>query len=165
MFGWFKKKEDLFQSPLSDAAGTMLAKASARYLAKQADWERRARPDEITRWGFEQTDGVLTFERDSRSTNKYKAQILGSYHEKQKEWEWAWNNPNVKTDLAAVSSRLRDLGTKQSIPYLTQGQVAIPNNQSQVFLVGICVGLTDVEASYLADANDFIVALAIEREL
>jgi hypothetical protein len=165
MFGLFRKKENLFRHPPSEAAGSLLAKASARALAKQAQWEADACPREASKWGFGQDTGVLTFQHGPSSTQEYRAQVLGSYHAKRKEWQWAWDNPNVDKELTGISSHLRELGSQNGLRFLSEGKVHIPDESALIFLISVCVGLTDAMASFDAAVGDLTVVFAIERKL
>ncbi len=158
-----KKKRDLFAPP-SDEVGKRFAKASAHYLLKQEQWEKSLGDVQALPWSFDQDDGLLVFEMPDGSLRTFEAEVLGSYLDRAKEWEWAWNNPNVSPQMSKKASELRDYGRQHNVPFLVEGHFELPNEDTFVFLLSICVGMTDVLAHYIGDAGDVSVVLAVCTE-
>lgn len=160
---WRKKRRDLFEPP-NDEIGARLAKASAHYLFKQEQWEKSLGDVHTLPWSFDQDSGLLVFELPDGSRRTFEAEILGSYLDRAKEWEWAWNNPNVSPQMSKSASELREYGRQHSVPFLVEGQFKLPDENTLVFLLSICVGMTDVQAHYIADAGEVSVVLGVCKE-
>lgn len=77
-----------------------------------------------TSWEASFRRGILTF-------NKYpptKIQILGNYYRNNRFWEWAWASHGVDPGLSEAADKMRQVGIKRNVPYLTKPSSQINKN-------------------------------------
>jgi len=71
-------------------------------------------------WFYDQETALLTLSTNERKT-QFRYYQVGTFSEKSKIWQWAWNNPNTLDNVKEQSRLVRAFGEKSSFPKLTQG--------------------------------------------
>lgn len=73
--------------------------------------------DKIDKWSWDEMGNLSFVLKDgTRVTARY--QIIGSYNIKDESWIWAWNNPEVKSDLAHDAKKVQQYGQAHDIDIL-----------------------------------------------
>lgn len=134
---------------LSPEADQWLAAALAEHNTKLDVLKRDWGFDAFERWAFDTTTKTFTLHFPDGTQFEADGQILGTYCPGDGSWEWAWNNPNVEAQIAVPGEKLKELGQRLGISYLTVGKVPVPTREFATYLCAIGVKATDAIGVYL----------------
>ena len=107
---------------------------------------------EATRWDLNQADGLLIFTFPDKTVT-CEAQIIGSFDKSQGTWLWAWNNPDVATNLARASRQLRDYGKQHGFEKLTKAEWKA-SEQDGWDMAALATLLCGAQGAYRGPAGD-----------
>jgi hypothetical protein len=137
-----RKRND--DGALSPEADQWLAAALAEYNSKLDVMKRDWGFDSFDRWAFDPVTKIFTLQFADGTEFEADGQLLGTYCPGDSSWEWAWNNPNVETHIAVPGDKLKEIGQRLGISYLTAGKVPVPTREFAAYLCA--VGLKAIEA-------------------
>jgi hypothetical protein len=86
----------------------------------QGKWHAKYDIDSYSDWFYDQSTGLLTFSSEQRELN-FKYFQAGSYSEKSRTWNWAWNNEDTLENVKNASQRIRTFGIKSGFKKLENG--------------------------------------------
>jgi hypothetical protein len=125
----------IFGGALTPEADKFLAAVTNEFNEKQtalnSNWLSGQR-----RFDIDMQKALLRVQRAS-STVVFDIQFAGSHEKERNTWEWAWNNPNVPSALAAASLKARAVGEKYQLRYATSGMVPVPDERLPLFLTAL----------------------------
>jgi hypothetical protein len=101
----------------TDGSFEDFAAASLQGLAMQMEAHKNIFLSASKSWGMNQETGILRF-TGNEFTVDAPAQIIGSFDTAAGDWQWAWSNPDVKSDLARDSQKMREFGQKHGLERL-----------------------------------------------
>ena len=148
---------------LSPEADKFLAEATAEFNEKQAVMQSEWRFGTGKQWGFDQESGVFRLDFPDGAEFEADGQILGSYCAGNSSWEWAWNNPHVHPAMARDSRKVKELGKRLRISYLTEGRVPVTGGEFLSYLCAIGLKATDSFGAYRGSAGQIEVMILLKR--
>lgn len=134
----------------SDAERWLDAAAGAfddKQARLQAGWLR-----DVTQWQFDRTRGELSVTRADGSVARARAQILGAYAVEQQTWEWGWSSSHLPLEHAAA--RVREIGERFGLAYLTEGEVAIDRDAEALISYFCAIGVEATGAAGVFQGGD-----------
>jgi len=152
-----------FDGPLSPEADKFLAEATDEFETKQAALDRDWHFDSFKQWGFDQVSGIFRLEFDAGKEFQADGQILGSYAEAGKSWEWGWHNPYVDASIARDSKVVREVGERLGLSYLTAGTVPVPGDEFISYLCAIGLKATESIGVFRGPAGPIDVMILIKN--
>lgn len=161
----FGKSKDLFDLSHSEAAQRMVETAMSTYRTRQPEWEVAIDLDGVSEYSFDNHNGVLTIEHETGVEGHFRAELLGTYHLSEAEWEWSWNNPHADKPLTALAEQVRAAGKTDKIPFLKHGRFILKKPEQIEMLVGCALGLTDADAVFQSSYNELVIFLFVKGEL
>ena len=161
----FGKPKDLFDLSHSEAARTRIDEAMETYRSRQSNWETAIDLDGVSGYAFDNENGVLTIEHETGVEGAFHAELLGTYHMSEGEWEWSWNNPHASSSLTRLAEQVRTAGKQDKIPFLKRGRFTLESPENVEMLVGSALGLTDATAVFQSSYNELVIFLFVKTEL
>ena len=149
--------------PLSPEADQFLAEATAEFETKQAALDRDWRFDDFKQWGFEQLSGTFRLEFADGTEFQADGQILGSYSDNEKSWEWAWHNPYVDPSIARDSKTVKELGERLGLSYTAAGTMPVPGDEFVSYLSAIGLKATDSIGVFRGTAGPIDVLILLKN--
>ena len=142
--------EEVFYTPLSEAADAFLTACNRELNAKQErlaeQWFAGAKAYQV-----DLERGTLRLERESGPPVLFDVALVGSHDRETSCWEWAWNNPNVEVPLAVPKASLAQIGKRFNLKYLLYGFVPVPMADFPMYLSGIALKVTNAYGVHVAD--------------
>lgn len=122
-------------------------------------WDSRRFDD----WSYDQYSGKFRLKDGDVIGVEADAQIVGSYHSRNKTWEWSWNNPNVETDAKQDSQAVKNYGDKEKIWYFSEGIIPVVSEDQAIYFAAVGRKLSQSQAIYKGDAGDLNVYLLLKN--
>lgn len=163
---FFKRKSQQFKdsdAELSPEADKFLKAALEEFNAKQKVLQERWGFGTALNWGLEQEEGIFRLDFENNKQVQAAAQILGTYSEKDQEFEWAWNNPNVVRALKRDSREVRKIGKRLGIAYLQAGITPVAGEQGLSYYCSIGVKAAGSEGVYRGAAGPVDVIILLKE--
>jgi hypothetical protein len=148
---------------LSAEASTFLDAAIEEFNQKMEALDLEWHFKETERWDFDQDSGVFTLRLPSGKTVLADAHTVGSFCERDRSWEWAWNNPNCTAKARKACSAVKAWGEKHGIVYLTDGVLSLPDAEFASFLTAIGIKILGAEGAYYAQDGDMTYVIALRN--
>jgi hypothetical protein len=114
-------------------------------------------------WGYDQYSGKFQLKKDGSIIIEANAQIIGSYDEIEKDWEWSWNNPNVEDSAKADSFLVKEYGDSENIWYFKEGIVPVLRDEQAIYFAAVGKKLTSSQAIFPGDSGNLTVYLLLKN--
>lgn len=156
---------EVFGNALSNEADAWLTDASDKYNEAQ----RRLHDEWLADAASYRTDlenAKIVFAAPKRKV-MFDAKVIGSVRHGDKSWEWAWHNPNLPARARLPADKLKALGKRHDLRYLTHGMVPVPIESFPRILGGIALKLHGGAGVYRdpGDEGDVYLLLSNPRVL
>ena len=148
---------------LSPEADQYLAEALDEFNTRQQTMKKEWRFDSYKQWGFEQLSGTFRLEFDDGKQLLAEGQILGSYSATGTSWEWGWHNPYVDPSIARDSMKVKEVGERIGLQYVTAGLVQVPNEHFLAFLCAIGLKATNSAGVFRGSAGPVDVMIMLKN--
>lgn len=153
--------EELFDTPLSEAADAFLTACNTEFNAKQQRFVEQWLADG-KEYYVDFARGLLRVGRESGPPVLFHAVLVGSHDRDSGIWEWAWNNPNAETSVALPKSALAGIGEEFNLKYLLSGFVPVPMEAFPLYLCGIALKATGGLGAHVATEGDMEYYLLVK---
>src|SRR5262249_50812584 len=109
--------DDMISGRVSKEAWDFLNTCRAEYKQKQEALQDGWLADYET-YDADFERGVLTLNRKDKPPILFDVEVIGSSNSTSKDWEWAWNNPNVEKSVAVPRRPMNAMADKYDLEYL-----------------------------------------------
>jgi len=154
--------DDDQKSGLSPEADAFLASCTAEFNTKQEKFHEQWVNDSDA-WNADLEKGVLYLQKKGKTFVTFDVETVGSYSATDQNWEWAWNNPNVKKSVAVPRAALQDLAEKYDLFYLRRGFVPITDDMMPYYLSSIALKVRGALGVYVAEHEDLKIFLLVRN--
>ena len=156
-----KRTRKVDDGELSPAADKWLGDATAEFNRKQKVLNEEWGFNAFERWEYHPP--TKTFSLTFSDGTRFEADglVLGTYSPSDGSWEWAWNNPNVEPEIAVPADKLKDIGKRLKISYMSIGMVPAPTRDFASYLCAIGMKVTDAIGVYLGGGDPTEVAIVL----
>jgi hypothetical protein len=156
-------------APLTDEADEFLTACNVEFNEKQ----RELFEDSLAgheRWDADLEQGILWFTWPEGRKVVFDIEVVGSFSPATRTWEWGWNNPNIRRELAVPKEPLLEAGERYDLEYLRVGFFfvikEIDLREFSFFLSGVALKIRGAVSAYEAphDKGSLFVLLRDPRE-
>ncbi len=163
MFQFFKKRKYDLIDDLSPETDKFLSESILEHNKNIDELNNIWGFSNFKRWEFDQYSGIFRLYFDTNSLVEAKGQIFGSWHKRNKTWEWSWNNPNDEESMKIDSKKIKEYGEKNDLKYLISGFVPCLTELHATYLSAISEKVTNSQGVYPGDAGDLIVFIGLKE--
>ena len=153
MFNIFKNKkppEIQAETPLTAEADKFIDTALAEYHPKQEAMESEWRVSSHTEFEMDPDSGQFSITLSDGTSWRADAQILGTFHDEDQTWQWAWSNPDRAEVVSRDSLMVKEVGQRLGICYLVWGIHRVPHAKAVDYLCAIGVKASGATGIFLS---------------
>jgi len=154
--------DPMFGAPLSAEADAYLTACNTEFNAKQEELHSKYLKDTGS-YDADLEKGTIQFQRAGKPVLVFDVQVIGSVSKSDKNWEWAWNNPNVPANLSRDSANVKIIGERLGLPYLTSGFAPVPDDMFPRYLSGIALKVSMAIGVYEAADGDLTLFMLLSN--
>lgn len=153
---------EVFGGTLSQEADAFLTSCNVALNERQTRLDEKWLQDS-DRYDVDLEKGVFWVSKAGRKIAEFDVVVVGSIRTSSQTWEWAWNNPNYRQELAVPRSIFDGIGDKFKLRYLQVGMVPVPSDKFGWYLSGIALQLAGGEGAYKAEGEGYEIYLLLRN--